>query len=139
MRQALADSQRVQLSMCQAIASLYLAETLLPIDADEAREVAEAGLKLARELAYRAHEGELLRVSAAALAATDPAAAEARAGEALALARSLGTRPEEGHALRVLGDIQVKQGREDAARVSHNGARAIYQDLGMRYWLERIG
>ena len=119
-------------------ACAFLAETLLQIDPQRALAMAEAGLNGARTFAYRAQEAELLRVKAAALACTDLAEADARAQEGLALARELRMRPEEGHAHRVLGDVKMTKGESTAAREFYDRAGVIYQDLGMRYWLEGI-
>jgi class 3 adenylate cyclase/tetratricopeptide (TPR) repeat protein len=120
-------------------AHTFLAETLVAGNPVRALESAEDGLKIARANGYRAQEAELLRVKAAAIAMTDPPKAKTPAREGLALARTLAMRPEEGHALRVLADIHTSGGEVASGRENRDRARAIYTDLGMTYWVERVG
>ena len=138
LQQAIDECDPMHLPYVKALASVFLAEALVPERPDRALAVAEAALSVARANGYRAQEAELLRIEAAALATTDSAEAEARVNEGLVLARKLGMRPEEGHALRVLGDIQSSKGESVAASESRERARAIYTDLGMKYWLQRL-
>ena len=137
LRQAFAESDALRLPYVTTFATVYLAEALLSGEPEEALEMAQAALTLARASGYRVEETELLRIEAMALAGVNGRDAEARANESLALARNLGMRPDEAHALRVLGDVQAGNGQNSAARASHDRARAIYAALGMKYWLER--
>ena len=136
---ALNECNSTHLPYAKAMTSVFLAETLASREPKRALDVAETGLTVARAGGYRAQEAELLRVKAAALLTKDAVEAEARANEGLELARELRMRPEEAHALRVLGDIAAANGKSLAASESHDRARAIYQNLGMTYWLERLG
>jgi tetratricopeptide (TPR) repeat protein len=139
LQQALDECDAMHLPYVKTFTSVYLAETLVVGEPERAFEIANAGLSVARTNGYLAQEAELLRVKAAALATTDPIQAEAQVSEGLVLARKLGMRPEEGHAMRVLGDIKMRKGESPAARESYDSARAIYQDLGMKYWLGEVG
>ena len=138
LERALQGSDAQHQPTANARARVFLAEALVQIDRERAVEMADASLHVTRTFAYRAQEAELLRVKAAALAGLDSAEAEARAQEGLALARDLRMRPEEAHGHRVLGDIKTRKGESTAARESYDRAGVIYQDLGMRYWLEGI-
>ena len=129
----------MHLPYVRAFTIVCLAETLVVGEPERALEIANAGLSVARTTGYLVQEAELLRVKAAALATTDLAEAEARVSEGMALARKLGMRPEEGHALRILGDIQLAKGEIAASHQSRDRAREIYAELGMKYWLLRIG
>lgn len=139
LEKAMQESDATHQAAANVRACVFLAETLLPRDPQRALDVAEAGLNVARTVGHRAQEAELLRVKAAAVAGTDPAKAEALAREGLALAGKLAMRPEQGHAHRVLGEIQIGRGESQAGGESHNAAKTIYSDLGMKYWLARVG
>ncbi|MEX1179481.1 MAG: adenylate/guanylate cyclase domain-containing protein [Cucumibacter sp.] len=138
LRQAIAECDAIHLPYVKSLTTVYLAGALAASEPEQALEMAEAGLSLARASGYRVEEAELLRIEATALIGTDTREAEARANEGLALALKLGMRPEEGHAMRVLGDIKMRKGESPAARESYDSARAIYSKLGMTYWVERV-
>ena len=133
------ESEAIHQQPARVRALGFLAEALVTQNTKQSLDVAEIGLNQARAFGYRAQEAELLRATAAALVGTDPIEALAKAEEGLELARELAMRPEEGHSHRVLGDVQARTGREQDARESHNRAKAIYTELGMTYWLERVG
>jgi tetratricopeptide (TPR) repeat protein len=141
LREGLAGCRATQHIFFVSYLLRYLAECLLPVDPACARDTAEEALRLSREYGYRAHEAESLRVLADVLGRSDADLSQAQgyAERALSLARKLGLRPEEAHALRVAGDILRLRGFDDRAHGSHERARAIYRDLGMHFWLERMG
>ncbi len=138
LQQAIDECDAMHLPYVKTFTTVYLAEALVVGEPERALEMANAGLSVARTNGYLVQEADLLRVKGAALATTDPIEAEASVNEGLARARELGMRAAEGHATRVLGDIQAARGDRGAARETHDRARAIYTDLGMKYWLERM-
>jgi class 3 adenylate cyclase/tetratricopeptide (TPR) repeat protein len=134
LNQAREASQPMHLPYLLALSSVLLAETIASRQPEQALEVAESALGVARAVGYRAQEAELLRVKAAALVGVNPNEGEATAKEGLALARKVGLGPEEGHALRTLGDISAARGDGKVAAEFYEVARAKYRSLGMAHW-----
>ena len=97
--------------------------------------MASENRRLSRDLGYRAHEAESLRVLGAALASVDLAQAENSVRQALHLSVTLGLRPEQAHGLRVLSDIQRRAAAYEAASESRSGADTIYNELKMALWV----
>jgi hypothetical protein len=87
--------------------------------------MASENLRLSRDLGYRAHEAESLRVLGAALVSVDLAEAENSVRQALHLSVTLGLRPEQAHGLRVLSDIQRRAAVYEAASKSRSEADTI--------------
>jgi class 3 adenylate cyclase/tetratricopeptide (TPR) repeat protein len=135
---AIDEAEGLGLPHVRAYALGFLAETLLDSDPEQAFDLADGALNITRPGGYRGQEAELLRLTAAASAGRDGTSVEARANEGLALAQELGMRPEQGHAFRSLGDIKLKAGDDETAAEYHAAARAIYTELDMPYWLERM-
>jgi class 3 adenylate cyclase/tetratricopeptide (TPR) repeat protein len=138
LERAIEDADTLGLPQVRIFASGFLADALVERDPKRALELADGGLSLSRSGGYHGQEAELLRIRGAALAGMDSSQAEACVQESMALAQARGMRPEEGHARRVLGDIRSRAGRSDALE-HYEAARAIYRELGMKYWLNRIG
>jgi hypothetical protein len=61
--------------------------------------------------------------------------AEAAYHEALAQAEALGMRPLQAHCHLGLGTLYVTQGQAEQARTALSTAIALYQDMGMTFWL----
>jgi class 3 adenylate cyclase/tetratricopeptide (TPR) repeat protein len=119
-----------------AVVRVFLAEALLAQGAWEAAaDVARENLRLSRDLGYRAHEAESLRVLAAALANSDLVQAEDRIREALELSVALGLKPEQAHGLRMLADFRERSGMSEAAALSRLNATALYREMSMARWL----
>jgi tetratricopeptide (TPR) repeat protein len=137
LERAIEDADALGLPQVRVFASGFLADALALREPERALELAESGLSLARSGGYHGQEVELLRIRGAALAGADAERAEACVNEGLAQARTRGMRPEEGHARRVLGDIRARTGQGNA-RVHYEAARAIYRELDMTYWLDRM-
>ena len=121
-----------------ACSSVLLAETLASRQPEQALDVAESALGIARANGFRAQEAELLRVKAAALVGVDLDAGEAIAKEGLTMARMVGLGPEEGHGLRTLGDICAAKRDAKSANEFYDLARSKYQSLGMTHWLKAL-
>jgi tetratricopeptide (TPR) repeat protein len=106
----------------------------------EAAGVAERALGLARRFGERGIEAEALLASAgiqAALAPDDPAAADARYGEAIGLATTPGMRPlvARGHLGR--GELWLGAGDTRRGRASVATATSRFRETDMRFWLGR--
>jgi class 3 adenylate cyclase/tetratricopeptide (TPR) repeat protein len=132
LEEALRDCPAVYFS---AIIRIFLAEARLARgESAAAIEMASENLRLSRDLGYRAHEAESLRVLGAALASVDLAQAENSVRQALHLSVTLGLRPEQAHGLRVLSDIHRRAAAYEAASESRCGADKIYSELKMALW-----
>jgi predicted ATPase len=96
--------------------------------ADEARDELRRSLELTGAPAARA--AALNSLALAELAAGDPDAALARAGEALELSRAVGDRHAEAAIHGNLADALHAAGREDESREHQRSAAAILADIG---------
>jgi tetratricopeptide (TPR) repeat protein len=137
-QQACETSKSIHLPYLTALSSVLRGETLASRQPEQALDVAEGALCIARTNGFRAQEAELLRVKAAALARQDPNTAGGLVNESLSLAKTIGLAPEEGHCLRTLGDISAARRDSDAASRFYELARAKYQRLGMIHWLRAL-
>src|SRR5262249_57687880 len=63
------------------------------------------------------------------------APAETHYRDALVLADELGMRPLQAHCHRGLGTLYTQTGRPEQARTALSTAIAMYQDMGMTFWL----
>ena len=63
------------------------------------------------------------------------APAEVHYRQALSLAEELGMRPLQAHCHLGLGELDVKTGRHDAARVELTAAIEMYRAMEMTFWL----
>ena len=68
----------------------------------------------------------------------DVATAAAHYGAAMALASELDMRPLVAHCHRGLGRLHGRTGKPDRAQEHLTTAKAMYGDMGMTYWLERL-
>jgi tetratricopeptide (TPR) repeat protein len=100
---------------------------------DEARPIIARGLTDVTERDAHGYRGPLLRLEAELLLGDgDAATARTHAEEALALARELGTRPEAGWCHATLARIT-------GSRVHLAAAQRTFGELGMTFWVERLG
>jgi tetratricopeptide (TPR) repeat protein len=106
---------------------------------DEARRLAALAIEFSpRHPGFAAHAMHLLGDIAAQL---DPHAAEdgeALYREALALAEPRGMRPLMAHCHFGLGALCERRGHRDRAREHFAAARAMYREMDMRFWLEKL-
>lgn len=122
-----------------SILRIFLAEALLAHGRlSAALEAAQENLRLCRNLGYRAHEAETLRVVGAILLHSDLGKAEESARQAVQLSGVLGLQPEQAHGFRVLGEIQKRAG-DPAAKESIARAAELYRELRMTHWLNQAG
>lgn len=104
---------------------------------DDAAEMTRRGLELAE--AQQEREGEIwaLRLQGDLVAETDPEQAERHYLAAIAGAATQGLRPHLAHGQLSLGELYATIGRHDEAVAALRATAALYQDLGMTYWLPR--
>ena len=117
----------------QLVAGYLLAGRL-----EDAMPFAQRALTLARthgERGYQAHALRLLGDIHAQHEPPDIALAETHYRDALALAEELGMRPLQAHCHRGLGTLYAQAGRPEQARTALSTAIALYQDMGMTFWL----
>ena len=107
--------------------------------ADEAVERARSAVDLARKHKERANEAVGLRVLAEIAACSEPLdarSAQEHYASTLALADELGMRPLVAHCHFGLGQVHRRTGAKELARNEFSTAAAMYQEMGMTYWLE---
>jgi len=108
---------------------------------DEAAERARSAVDLARKHKERANEALALRVLADITARgvrSDAEAALPQYEASLALARELGMRPLIAHLHSRLGRLYGGGGNREQAAEHVGAAAAMYRELGMLGWLERL-
>jgi DNA-binding NtrC family response regulator/tetratricopeptide (TPR) repeat protein len=114
---------------------------LLASQVEDARACADRAVRLARERGERGHEAWALRLLgevASHQAHLDPETAEARYSAAMALASELGMRPLVAHCHLGLGRLYRRRGTLEQAREHLATATAMYGEMGMTYWLEKL-
>ena len=105
---------------------------------EEAQELAERALALARERQERGHEAYALRLLGDIAARREPPAsdeAEVHYHQALALAEELGMRPLQAHCHRGLGTLYAMTDQREQARTALSTAIEMYQSMEMAFWL----
>src|SRR5262245_55015590 len=105
---------------------------------EDALDVAERALTLARERSQRPYEARALRLLGEVTAPHDP---RERAGchyrDALTLAEELGMRPLVAHCHLGLGKLSWRTGKRDQAQEHLTAATTMYREMDMRFWLEQ--
>jgi hypothetical protein len=108
---------------------------------DEATGIAERAARMAAERGYRGSEAKASHLLGEIGARRDPPEV-ARAGDhyraALALAEELGMRPLVAHCHLGLGDLGLRTGRREEARPHLATATAMYREMDMGLWLEKV-
>jgi len=106
----------------------------------DARRVLADGARAAAEREATGYRAPLLRVEAELLLSDgQPAAAWQRAEEAVAVASKLETPPELGHCHATSAMVAARLGRPAVAKEHATAARAIFESLGLSFWVARIG
>jgi tetratricopeptide (TPR) repeat protein len=106
---------------------------------DEARRLAALAIEFSpRHPGFAAHALHLLGDIATCLEPRDDQNAETLYRESLALAEPRGMRPLMAHCHFGLGALYRHTGRREAASEHFATARAMYREMDMRFWLEKI-
>jgi hypothetical protein len=113
---------------------------LLAGDPDEATRLATAALRLAIEQKERGNEvyAKHLLAEISAQRSDAPAEAERYYYEALALANELGMRPLAAHGHAGLARLHARGPETATGREHRVSAAAMYRDMAMWFWLERL-
>jgi tetratricopeptide (TPR) repeat protein len=123
----------------QALCRLPLGEAhLLAGQLEEAHTLAGNALVLAREHQERGNEAYALRLLAEITAHRHPPEnmlAEEHYQESLTLAEALGMRPLVAHCHLGLGQLALKIGQKEQARLQLSTAIDLYRAMEMRFWL----
>ncbi len=119
-----------------------LGETyLLANQVENARACADRALALARARGERVYEAWVLRLLgdiASHRAHSDVATASAHYGAAMTLASELEMRPLLAHCHAGLGRLYRRTDSPAQAQKHLSTATAMYGEMGMTYWLEKI-
>ena len=124
------------LSVAQLGAAYLLADRM-----DDARACAERALMLARGRGERGNEAWALHLMgevASHHARPDVPTAAAHYGAAMAQADELDMRPLVAHCHRGLGRLHARTGMPKQAQEHLTTAKAMYGEMGMTCWLERL-
>ena len=123
-------------------ASEQLGEAYLLADQVEtARACADRAVMLARGRGERGNEAWALRLLgdiASHHARPDAATAAAHYGAAMTLASELEMRPLVAHCHLGLGRLYGRSGPSEQAQEHLTTARAMYGEMGMTYWMEKL-
>jgi tetratricopeptide (TPR) repeat protein len=114
---------------------------LLAGEPDEAERLATEALELAikqKERGNEAYARHLLAEIHAARPGAGYAMAEREYGEALVLASELGMRPLVARCHAGCGLLLRRSGRRDDAREHLDTAVAMFREMAMRYWLDKL-
>jgi tetratricopeptide (TPR) repeat protein len=118
---------------------VYLSEAyLLAGRRDEASQLAECALELARQHNERANQAWILRLLGETTMQSDPLEvepAEASYCQALAISEELGMRPLQAHCHFGFGTLYATTGRREQARAALADAIALYRAMDMTFWL----
>jgi len=107
---------------------------------EDAAQIGNQSLDLARRHKQRGHEAYALRLLgevAARRDSADPQEAEAHYRSAIGLAHELGMRPLIAHCHLGLGKLFRRTGKRDEAREHLRTAATMYREMDMRFWLEQ--
>jgi DNA-binding NtrC family response regulator/tetratricopeptide (TPR) repeat protein len=141
LEQAVERAGAMRLLACQAQRLAWLGEiSLLSGRRDDAVQLAERALELARTHKERGHEAWALRLLGKAHAsrgAGRSSEAEDSYRQALAIAHALGMRPLIAHCHLGLGKLYRRTGRRQQAQEHLTTATTMLRDMDMRFWLEQ--
>ena len=141
MEEALAEPEATGITH-RPLLLAYLGEArLLAGRRDDATAVAGRALDLARAQKERGNEGWVLRLLgdiAAQADPTDPKPAAQYYAEALVRANELGMRPLAAHCHAGLAKLTRRVGKPQDANEHFATATAMYRDMGMTSWLEKL-
>jgi tetratricopeptide (TPR) repeat protein len=137
--QAMEQGAGMESALLETLCHLPLGEAYLRAGRpEEAYALAGQALALAREHQERGNQAYVLRLLGDIAAQRDPSAVETSEDhyqQALALAEELGMRPLQAHCHLGLGELYMKTGRHDAARVELTVAIEMYRAMEMTFWL----
>jgi len=118
---------------------VYLSEAyLLAGRREEASQLAERALELARQHNERANQAWVLHLLGEIAMQSDPPEVEpdeASYCQALAIAEELGMRPLQAHCHRGLGTLYATTGQREQARAELSTAIEMYRAMDMTFWL----
>jgi tetratricopeptide (TPR) repeat protein len=142
LQQAVAALERAGIGAYHSLSVTQLGEAYLLADqVENARACADRALMLARGRGERVSETWILRLLgdvASHHARPDVATAAAHYGAAMTLASELEMRPLVAHCHAGLGRLYRRTGDLDQAQEHLTTARAMYGEMGMTYWLEKL-
>ncbi len=108
---------------------------------EEATTTVRQALQFAQETGERGHEAYALYLMGKIASCAVPvnvAAAETTYYHGLALAEELSMRPLVAHCHLGLGKLYRHPGKSQQAQDHVTTATAMYRDMGMTYWLEKV-
>jgi class 3 adenylate cyclase/tetratricopeptide (TPR) repeat protein len=139
---ALTDYERTGIGYRHSLSVGQLGEAYLLADqVENARAWADRAVSLARGRGERGYEAWALRLLGdigSHHARPDVTTAAAHYGAAMSLASELEMRPLVAHCHHGLGRLYRRMGHPVQAEEHLTTARAMYAELGMTYWLERL-
>jgi tetratricopeptide (TPR) repeat protein len=142
LQQALTDYESAGIGFHHSLSVAQLGEAYLLADqVDNASACADRAVMLARGRGEPGHEAWAVRLLGAIAShhdRPDVATAEAHYGTAMTLASKLDMRPLEAHCHVSLGRLYRRTGNPEQAREHLTTARAMYGEMGMTHWLERL-
>jgi tetratricopeptide (TPR) repeat protein len=142
LQQALTDYESGGIGYHHSLAVQQLGEAYLLADqVENARACADRAVMLARgrgERGYEAWAVRLLGEIASHHARPDVATAAAHYGSAMTLASELEMRPLVAHCHFGLGRLYQRAGYPQQALQHLTAATAMYGEMGMTYWLEKL-
>jgi tetratricopeptide (TPR) repeat protein len=142
LQRALADYERTGIGYRHSLSVEQLGEAYLLADqVENARACANRAVSLARGRGERGYEAWSLRLLgdiAAHHAHPDGATAAAHYRSALSLASELAMRPLVAHCHHGLGRLSQRAGSLDQAQEHLTTAAAMYGEMGMTYWLDKL-
>jgi len=142
LQQGLAAYESTGVGVYHSLSVEHLGEAYLLADqVDDARACADRALTLTRDRGERGYEAWALRLLgdvASHRAHADVATASAHYGAAMILASQLEMRPLMAHCHAGLGRLYRRTGNLAQVEEQLATARAMYGEMGMAYWLERL-
>ena len=142
LQQALTAYERAGIGFRHSLTVERLGEAYLRADqVDHASACADRAVALARERGERGFEAwalHLLGEIASHRTRVDATTAAAHYGAAMALASDLDMRPLAAHCHAGLGRLHRRTGADEQAQTHLTTARAMYGEMGMTTWLERL-
>ncbi len=142
----LAEGSRATVSMKRleghSLLLAWLAEAYVLVGRiEEATTTVRQALQFAQETGERGHEAYALYLMGKIASCAVPvnvAAAETTYYHGLALAEELSMRPLVAHCHLGLGKLYRRTGKSQQAQDHVTTATAMYRDMGMTYWLEKV-